>query len=858
MANEEKYISQGATNFQGPLKFTAIDSASVETPASDYVTLFADPSNENKLSLLDSTGTVTELGTGAGSSIDYISLSAGAVNFGMDNLVGGYPANITDLSEEDLTITLESLDDDALDPAKYIIGELVYIAHNLLNNDPISLEIANVETVYDEDDEETVASIVLTVIVPDDFTTPTVNTDLPGIAIVYDADCATTTQANGQGNVVSGESAGASGSYNLVVGLDSQAFGVGNNLDGDILLVTGNGNWVYGSSMTVDGVGNKVFGQLNYVKGSSNDIDGQGLFVYGDMITIDDGINGMAFGRNITMSECNLSVAIGTQLTITAKSSFTAGYKLTNDADHSMLVGRYGELEDSPENEGAFVVAGGDTDDMQEAFSVRSRKKVENVLYDADNDEDGDGIDDDGNEQYEAEVAYTSQFKGRLIGTSEETTGASGVVYLDHDLFSIWKITPTATTIPTLQNWNEDDTGTLIIYNGGSLISFLSEWEWVGNMPDLETDGVNIFSLRYVNDTLYIKDEVNLSSGVTSYADLTNKPTFSGFECRVSGLETQYFSTLDALATYLNTLDVDTYPGVVINVQPKATFTTTTALSFPAMIIEIYGNHSVLTFSGGATFAGDVNLMHVRLNGDITFDDTLEAEFCDFGGALTIETTSRIRHSNLYGAVTATDELILSQVTCTGIITSSDYLVIANNSYINVASTSAAVTSTTGGVLALNGCVIINTSTGGCVSCANGATAANPNMIANTYMYNGTVTAGDAVTFLSAYYATTDVSGTAFEYITSDTITTGVENTTTSGTYTPGTYDVTTLTMTGDLALSTPTLSTAGKSKSVEVTCSSDYTLTVTKNAKSYTDGIFLVTYYLLNGNTRVSVSEVE
>lgn len=411
-----------------------------------------------------------------------VKLSPKAIAAGIDNISGGYPARIVDADEVAGTISLVSIDNDPLNPDKYTVGATVYMAHAPLSNDPQSFEITNVQTVY-EDDEVTIAGVVLTVTIPDGFVMPTIDENLPAVAIVYDADCDTTSQSEGQGNVVTGESAGSNGSYNLVAGLGSHAFGVGNSLMGAFLLSTGTSNMLDGESIRVDGTGNKGKGKFVTIVGNSCDLNGQGLYALGDLINM-DGIDGMAIGRNITMSDCNLSIAVGIQLNVTAKSSVTAGYQLTNDADHSILIGRYGELADSPENKGAFVVAGGDTGDPQEAFSIRSRKKVENPLYNPTLDPEETGVDSEGESQYIGEVAYRHDYRGQLKPKTQTVTlDGAQTVTLDADQYSRVMLAGTGTaTLALADTWQDSDKCELVIDTSSVTPVIPAEW----NMPDID------------------------------------------------------------------------------------------------------------------------------------------------------------------------------------------------------------------------------------------------------------------------------------------------------------------------------------------------------------------------------------
>lgn len=433
-----------------------------------------------------------------------VKFSPKAIAAGIDNISGGYPARIVGADDVAGTISLVSIDNDPIDPDKYTVGANVYLAHNPLLNDPYFFEIAGIQTVYEEDGV-TVSGVVLTVTIPDGFVMPTIDETLPAVAIVNDAACDTTSQAEGQGNVVAGESASSNGSYNLVVGLGSHSFGVGNSLMGAFLMNTGSSNMLDGESIRVDGTGNKGKGKFITIIGNSNDLDGQGLFAFGDSINL-NGIDGMAIGRMITMSDCNLSVAIGTQLNVTAKSSVTAGYQLTNDADHSMLIGRYGELADSPENKGAFVVAGGDTGDPKEIFSVRSRKKVENPLYNPVNDPEGTGVDSDGEPQYVDEPAARSEFAGQLKPKTQTITLAGAqTVTLDADQYSRVMLAGagSATLVLKADAWKDGDKCELVFDTNSVTPVIPAAWK----MPDIDLTTepqLYVLEIAQVGETIFV------------------------------------------------------------------------------------------------------------------------------------------------------------------------------------------------------------------------------------------------------------------------------------------------------------------------------------------------------------------
>lgn len=549
-------------------------------------------------------------------------LSPGALALGKDSVVGGYMANVDDINAENFTLTLTSLDTEPLDPEKYVVGESVYLAHNPLFNDPAALEILTVTPNYAED-EVTVENIVLAVIPPAEFTMPTINEDMRALAIVADPDCDTTAFSAGQNNVVSGESAGSHGSYNLVAGIASHSFGVGNSLFGDMLYVTGSGNLVEGSSLTVDGVSNVVKGMLNGVSGNSNTVNGQGLYVLGEMINM-DGVNGMAVGRSITMSDCNLSVAIGTQLTVTAKSSITAGYKLTNAADHSMLVGRYGELTKEAKNEGAFIVAGGEHNAPLEVFAVRSRKNVLNPLYNSALDPQNTGTDSTGERQYLPEPAARTTYAGQLTPKAQSVTlSGSQTVTIDADKYSRVILAGTGTATFTLENWQDGDKCELVIDT--SAITPVIPIAWI--MPDIDLTadprlyvleiaqiGTSIFvAIKYPDIAESGASDAELSEHVADMVRHITSTERTNWNAKADAIS-DYAEILTTSGTYTPSYANGDFIRVILSGNMTIFNPTTIPSSGKAMQVEVTTGSHVLTV-GSSTYSNGVFLLHYYRSG---------------------------------------------------------------------------------------------------------------------------------------------------------------------------------------------------------------------------------------------------
>jgi len=473
----------------------------------------------------DENGNVQKISSTANKNC--VLLSPDAVASGLDNISGGYAARISAYDAVTKKITLIATDDYPLEPEKYINDADIYIALNMSDLNGVQKHsIASSTVLYDTTDPSLVLSIDIILVnaleaIISGGDAPVFDDESVWIAVVEWADSDVTTQAEGQGNFASGESASANGSYNMIIGLCSHGNGVMNKLVGDISKVHGNNNLVTGNTLSVDGTGNKVNGTFSRVRGSSNTTDGDMLLVsgslneiIGDSITV-NGFNNKTVIRTrlvvegTTIEEKPRQVYIsGTMNEVNADYTHTCGYRLTNRAKHATMFGRDTYLDDSPENEGAFILGGGELNNPRNALEVRCRRKILNPLYNPVNDPDGNGVDSDGEKQYIAEMAFAGQYKGRLTGTTQTVIDAAGSVVMNHDYYNRWKITPSAAVTPVLKNWQDDDNGKLIIYNGGTYFQFPVAWNWIGSQPSLTSSGYDVFSIEQIDNDIFIKHEV--------------------------------------------------------------------------------------------------------------------------------------------------------------------------------------------------------------------------------------------------------------------------------------------------------------------------------------------------------------
>jgi hypothetical protein len=315
---------------------------------------------------------------------------------------------------------------------------------------------------------------------------PSASCAVPDVASIL------TSTSIGESNLTTGDAAISEGSGNVAYGFGAHAEG----------LVTA----ALGISTHAEGINTIAMGDAAHAEGSGNIAKGGGAHAEGAATKAladgahSEGLNTRAIGME---SHCggSMSKAIGRTSFVHGESCEAAGvmavaigHDVKATAKYSHIIGVRGELADLAENQGAFAMAGGVYPNYSLAFTVRTKKAVLNPLYPA-----------DGEVQYTPTEAYTTQYQGRLIGTTKTYSAAANATLLDHDFCARWKITPSAAAVPTLANWLDGDTGELIVYNGGSLVSFPAAWLWLGTQPTLQTDGYDVFTIEQIGADIYIK-----------------------------------------------------------------------------------------------------------------------------------------------------------------------------------------------------------------------------------------------------------------------------------------------------------------------------------------------------------------
>ncbi len=428
---------------------------------------------------------------------------------GYGNIAGGIPVLITGYSAVTGALTLSEA------RPEMAVGQQVKV-HTTVNdeNSPYDATIAAIDgnNVWLDAPVFPDESVILAIVANSGAEAPLL------ILPVMDAERWATDDSNttiGSYNINTGVGATVDGAVNLNNGDYAHVAGSLNQNSGDGAVISGTLNINTADHADIGGVSNKLiapkgYGRYTFIRGNGNTaasdsitIIGTGNEVTGMGATVIGSMNKEITGRD--------SFAFGNRLKVLADYAKAIGHALTVRAKNAFLFGRYGELDASAENEGAIAFAGGENGNPLLAWIFRTRKAVINPLYNPSLDTAKTGTDSKGERQYIPKLAFSAQFRGRLTGTTATLTSSTNYVTLDHDQFNRWKFTPTRATIPTLENWNDNDTGELIIYNGGSYIQWPAEWVWIGKIPTL--GAVISIELRKIDGIVYARD--------TFYAGIT-------------------------------------------------------------------------------------------------------------------------------------------------------------------------------------------------------------------------------------------------------------------------------------------------------------------------------------------------
>ncbi|MDD5697667.1 MAG: hypothetical protein PHH77_03535 [Victivallaceae bacterium] len=434
-----------------------------------------------------------------------IVLSDFCISVGTSNIVGGYAFKAIDYNAETRELTLA----DGTDMDKFQVDYHAYLAGGSDDdNSPHEVTIIGVDP---ETRKLTLASDLV-------MTGAGISPDSPAIGAIRDASREATAFSSGDFNLITGEYSTGGGTLNVESGLGNRVHGVMNRLTGNMSDIDGSNNIGDGDNLSIKGNNNKLIGMTGNIAGFSNTGIGDNLSLNGALNDFQNCSHVTVNGFSNHGSNCNIIHVSGALNTITADYTQTHGYRLKNHAKWGIMFGRDAELENSPENEGAFVVGGGEINNPRRAFEVRSRRKIVNPLYNPANDPDGDGIDDAGEKQYLNQLGFFTRYPGHLLSSCNIQTvnNDSGTVLnvpLDHDFYGRWKITPTGSGQITFNcdNWEDGDFGILTVYAGAGKVSWPAAWKFItvtmpligelGGPPDMSASGyVFIIMFKHDND----------------------------------------------------------------------------------------------------------------------------------------------------------------------------------------------------------------------------------------------------------------------------------------------------------------------------------------------------------------------
>lgn len=439
-----------------------------------------------------------------------ISITPQAFAVGFHNIAGGTPYRVTGYGADTRTITLSLPAGESL-PDGIAAGSPVFL--HTSRNDDASPQTATVESVDAE---------AGTVVLASALTLPATVTELgaaddPAFLVFpvssWDADESSATA--GDYNLNAGIGAAVVGSICTSVANYSFVCGLWNVNAGEASLVTGSGNLCLGDCADVGGSNNKLiaesgYGRYTFLRGNGNTATSDNIVVFGTgnyvtgMGTV---IIGGGCGSEAEPVSGRDAFGVGQRLVLTGSRSRALGYEISVAADDALVVGKYGELAGSPENYGAFGIAGGEHDAPVLSFLHRVNRKVENPLFNPDDLAEGSSlsdvnpVDNSGERKFLAEQAFSTEYRGHLLPVTLNVS-KSGTVTLDHDQYARWNLTASGTITLALANWQDGDIGEIVINTSKQTINIPAGWVTLG--ADItSTPGVYVLEIAQIGSTVF-------------------------------------------------------------------------------------------------------------------------------------------------------------------------------------------------------------------------------------------------------------------------------------------------------------------------------------------------------------------
>lgn len=417
--------------------------------------------------------------------------------------------------------------------------------------------------------------------------------------------------------------------------------------------VRGSGN-SYGSSVTIDGDNNE--NSLGFVRiYGSNNKTYQFQNIFGDLNELTASVNVTVFGNSNKDNgkNANGAVIIGNLNEVTAANTFTAGYRVKNFAKGARAFGRYFTLEDTPENEYAFALGDGELDGTTPTGEIslihRVFKAAENPLFNPDSPADDSDASDpnpkdsSGERKYVAERAYATEYRGHWLAVTRNVDTA-GTVTLDHDQYARWNLTASGTVTLALANWQDGDSGELIIDTTKQVINIPAEWVTLG--ADITTTpGVYVLEIAQIGSTIYYAVKYPDSGGLTVDSALSGTST-NPVQNKVINTALAAKAPL-ASPTFTGTPKVPTASAGTNTTQAASTAFVTTAVANgtaskanDSAVVHLAGAETITgqkTFTANPIYSGD-QPKYIGVGANLTkgtspsTDKTFEMIFCDKNG----------------------------------------------------------------------------------------------------------------------------------------------------------------------------------------------------------------------------------
>ena len=433
-------------------------------------------------------------------------LSIPAAGGGTGNILGGYAVKATAYNATTFTLTLDPGEEGAeTDMGKFVPGTIAYVNEltDDIEDDPeTASENEEVWGVWKSAEIASVDTANCKITFTEDIGMTTSNALENIVCRVADASRKDAAASSGDRNFVTGEAASADGLLNTVTGIGSKAKGSMNTVSGNFSAAQGVNNTVSGNRSFASGGNNKISGDMSEAIGNGNEIEGQGAVVLGSSNRDVTGVDVKILGDSSKASG-NRSNLIGFYNEVSGDQSSALGNNLKVAAKKAVLIGQRGELADTPENQGAVAIAGGDTSDGTEEISFIHRSRKVNPL-----------------DAEETEPAFSHEYRGRLKAMVL-TIAEVGTIELDHDQYARWELTGTGAVTLTLANWQDGDRGEVVIDTAKQTFSIPASWIVPDSVWDAwtETPGIYCMEIRQEGGAVFAHAAVPFNAGGAASGD---------------------------------------------------------------------------------------------------------------------------------------------------------------------------------------------------------------------------------------------------------------------------------------------------------------------------------------------------